>query len=155
MSVADSGNGVDRIRELMMRALDGEISAAQKTELEDLIESDESLRAEWRRLALVKERTTELELEKPPEKLWEGYMDSVYRRVERGIGWILLSVGAIVLLSYGLWQGIQELFGDVTVPWYVKGGVLALLVGIVILAVSVIREKYFVYRDDPYRDVHR
>ena len=82
-------------------------------------------------------------------------MDSVYRRVERGIGWTLLSVGAIVLLSYGLWQGIHELFGDLTVPWYVKGGVLALLVGIVILVVSVIREKYFIFKDDPYRDVNR
>lgn len=82
-------------------------------------------------------------------------MDSVYRRVERGIGWILLSVGAVVLFSYVLWEVVRELVGDVTIPWYVKGGGLALLVGIVILAVSVIREKYFVFRDDPYRDVNR
>lgn len=146
---------VDRSRELMMRALDGEISGAENAELEDLIESDESLRAEWGRLLAVKENVAGLELKKPPDELWEDYMDSVYRRVERGIGWILLSVGAVVVFSYVLWQIIEELIGDVTIPWYVKGGVLALLVGIVVLAVSVIREKYFVFKDDPYRDVQK
>ena len=155
MNAACKGSDIDRVRELMMRALDGEISEVQHAELEDLIVSDESLRAEWKRLTLVKEKTAALELQQPPDELWEGYMDSVYRRVERGIGWALLSVGAIVLVSYGLWQGIRELIGDLTVPWYVKGGVFALLVGVVILVVSVIREKYFVFKDDPYRDVNR
>ena len=147
--------GLDRARELMMRALDGELSDGRQAEFENLIAADESLRVEWERLEQVKEGTASLELKQPPEELWEGYMDSVYRRVERGIVWILLSVGTIVLISYGLWQGISELIDDLTVPWYVKGGVLALLVGIVILVVSVIREKYFVFKDDPYRDVNR
>lgn len=155
MSLAEKGKDFDRTRELMMRALDGEISESEWAELDRVMEADETLRAEWESLSRVKERTAKLELAKPPDELWEGYMDSVYRRVERGIGWILLSVGAVVLLSYGLWQMIHELIGDVTVPWYVKGGVLAMLIGVVILAVSVIREKYFVFKDDPYRDVNR
>ena len=155
MNNAVNGNSMDRARELMMRALDGEISEVQHAELEGLIASDESLRLEWERLTMVKQTTSEMELQQPPDELWEGYMDSVYRRLERGIGWIMLSVGAVVLISYGLWQGIKELIGDLTVPWFVKGGVLALLIGIVILVVSVIREKYFVFKDDPYRDVHR
>lgn len=155
MSGTAARDGFDRARELMMRALDEEITEAQNSELQGLIESDESVRAEWERLTLVKQNTTSLYLRQPPNATWERYMDSVYRRVERGIGWALLSVGAIVLLSYALWQGINELLGDLTVPWYVKGGVLALLVGIVILAVSVMREKYFVFKDDPYRGVNR
>ena len=155
MSPPGTGEPVDRACELLMRALDGEISKEQSAELEELMRSDEVLRAEWNDLIRVKEQTAALELRKPPDDLWEDYMDSVYRRVERGIGWILLSVGAVVVFSYVLWQIIEELIGDVTIPWYVKGGVLALLVGIVVLAVSVIREKYFVFKDDPYRDVQR
>lgn len=155
MSAASREIGFDRDRELMMRALDGEISPEQRAELEDRLSADDSLRAEWKRLSRVKERTAELELEQPPDKLWEEYMNSVYRRVERGIAWILLSLGAVVLLSYWAWQGIGELMGDLTLPWYVKAGALAALVGIVVLAVSVIREKYFVYKDDPFRNVHR
>jgi ferric-dicitrate binding protein FerR (iron transport regulator) len=146
---------ISRAAALMMQALDGEISEAQKAELEALIESDDLLQAEWERLSRVKDTAGRMKLTQPPDELWEEFMDSVYRRVERGIGWILLSIGAIVLISYGLWQGIQNLIGDVTLPWYVKGGVLALLVGIVVLIVSIIREKFFVFRDDPYRNVDR
>ena len=155
MSSANEKSAMDRTRELMMRALDGEISETENVELDNLLDSDEELRAEWESFKRVKQKTNGLELAKPPDKLWEEYMDSVYRRVERGIGWILLSVGAVVLISYGLWELVSELIDDVTIPWYVKGGVLALLVGLVILAVSVVREKYFVFKDDPYRDVQR
>jgi len=146
---------MDRTRELMMRALDDEISASENMELQAMLNANEQLRAEWESLTHVKRTTADLELAKPPDELWEEYMDSVYRRVERGIGWILLSVGAVVVFSYALWQLVRELIGDAMIPWYVKGGAVALLVGIVILAVSVIREKYFVFKDDPYRDVHR
>ena len=155
MSAASMRDDLDRARELMMRALDEEISTNERVEFDKLVASDDSLRAEWERLMSVKQNTAGLELQPPPDELWEGYMDSVYRRVERGIGWILLSVGAITLLSFGFWQGINELIGDLSIPWYVKGGVLAVLVGIAILVVSVIREKYFVFKDDPYRDVHQ
>jgi hypothetical protein len=155
MSQANGIADRDRTRELMMQALDGEISESENAKLNALLDADRELRAEWESLTTVKETTAGLELAEPPDELWEDYMDSVYRRVERGIGWILLSVGAVVLFSYTFWQVISELIGDVTIPWYVKGGAISLLVGIVILAVSVIREKYFVFRDDPYRDVRR
>ncbi len=155
MSGDNGANSVSRSRELMMRALDDEISAGEWKEFEDLLNSDDSLRHEWQALQSVTENTRSVGLEKPPDELWEGYMDSVYRRVERGIGWILLSIGAIVLISYGLWQKIQEMLGEVTLPWYVKGGALALLAGIVILAVSVVREKYLAFKNDPFRDVER
>ncbi len=146
---------VDRARELMMLALDGEASDEEHAEFTGLVKADPMLRAEWERLRWVKGTTAELRLRSAPDDLWEEYMDSVYRRVERGIGWILFSVGAIVVLSYGVWRGVQELVGDVTIPWYVKAGVLALSIGIVVLAVSVFREKFFVFRDDPYRKVRR
>lgn len=145
----------DKIRDLMMQALDGEISPSDKAELDKALTTDAGLRSEWEQLRTVKDKTAGLVLRPPPDEIWEGYMDSVYRRVERGIGWILLSIGAVILISTSLWQIVQQLFGDATVPLVVKGGVLALLVGGVILIVSVVREKYFVFKDDPYRDVHR
>ncbi len=82
-------------------------------------------------------------------------MNTVYRRLERSIGWILASVGAIVVVSYGVWTAISEMIADATVPWYIKAGVLALVVGAVILFVSVVREKLFVRKTDPYKDVVR
>jgi len=79
----------------------------------------------------------------------------VYRRFERGAAWILVSVGAIVLLSWGLWQAVQDILGDTELPTFIKAGILALVAGGVILLVSVIREKLILRRSDPYKDVIR
>ena len=59
MSTAGKEEGMDRARELMMRALDGEISEGQHAELEGLIVSDESLQDEWEGLKLVKPRLSD------------------------------------------------------------------------------------------------
>ena len=155
MTEGNAGDGFEPSRGLLMKALDGELSREERAEFEELTRADAALRAEYERLARVKHVTEAVRLNAPPDQIWEGYMFSVYRRIERGIGWVLISVGAVVMLSYGLWQGVLELMGDTTVPWYVKGAVLALLVGAVILVVSVAREKFFVHREDPYRNVQR
>ena len=94
-------------------------------------------------------------LRSPPEEVWETYWTSVYHRFERGVGWVLLSLGVIVSLSYGLWQLAKELMADATIPTFIKGAVLAMIVGGAILFVSVVREKWFVNRSDPYKDVQR
>ena len=82
-------------------------------------------------------------------------MASVYRRVERGVAWILLSVGTIVLVSTGLWHLGKAIFIAEDLPFYVKASLLAILVGVAILIVSVVREKIFTHKRDPYKDVIR
>ena len=91
----------------------------------------------------------------PPEQVWDGYWNSVYSRMERGIGWILVSLGAIVVGGWAVWEGTRELIADPTLPGFVKAGILALGFGLVIVAVGVVRHRLFVYRSDPYKDIQR
>ena len=72
-----------------------------------------------------------------------------------GAGFIGAVVGAIILLVYGAWQGIEEMIGDASLPWYIKTALLALLFGLVVLLVSVIREKLFLGIRQRYKDVER
>ena len=94
-------------------------------------------------------------LRSPPQESWDTYWTSVYHRFERGVGWVLLSLGAIVSLSYGLWKAAQEILADTTIPGFIKGAILLAIVGAVVLFVSVAREKWFAYRSDPYKDIQR
>jgi len=142
-------------RRLMMGALDGETSPQEEQELSRLLQNDPVLEAEWEQLQRVKEVTKGMVFNKPPEEIWDTYWTGVYRRFERGIGWILVSVGAILLLSYGAWEGLRELFDDTATPAIVKYGALAAIVGFIVLLVSVVREKLFVRRSDPYKDIIR
>lgn len=147
--------GAERVRQLMMRSLDGELPAREQEELERFLAADPALREEWDRLVRLKEVTRSMMLRKPPDEVWKDYWASVYSRLERGIAWILLSIGAIVLISYGAWTGVQQLLAEVTTPWFVKAGILATVVGLVVLFVSVVREKLYVGRRDPYKDIER
>lgn len=145
----------ERARRLMMGALDAELSRQEQAELSQLLAGDAVLEAEWIQLQRVKEVTQGMVLRRPPNEVWDGYWTGVYRRLERGIGWILLSLGAVVLMSWGAWEGVQQLLRDVETPTVVKIGILAVIVGVVVLFISVVREKLIVRQNDPYKDVIR
>ena len=149
------GETAERLRRLMMAALDGEIDGNEREELEHHLTANPALRAEWQRMERVKEVTSEMEYQAPSNEIWSHYWSSVYSRLERGIGWVLLSIGAIVLLSYGGWKVVQSVITTTDVPWIIRGAILAVLAGFVILTVSVVREKLFMRKSNPYKDVVR
>ena len=140
----------ERARTLMMAALDDEISDAERSELKTLIAAAPDLDAEWRRLARVKEVTGGLTLQPLPEEMWDRYWASVYVRVERGLAWILVSAGAIVLTAYAVWRAVSAFLADTGEPLFVRVSIAAVAVGGTILLLSVAREKFWLSRRDPY-----
>ena len=145
----------ERARHLMMAALDGELSRGERDELDRLVDADASLREEWERLSKVKEVTEAMGYREPPEEIWENYWVSVYNRVERGVGWVLISVGALILAGFGLWHVVMDLLADTGVPGFVKIAIFAAALGGAVLLISVIREKWFMRKTDPYREIPR
>lgn len=138
-----------------MQALDDELSAAQRAELDRLLADDECLRAEWEKLHKVKEVTDTMGYRNPPQEIWQDYWVSVFNRFERGLSWILVSVGAAVLVGYALWQKVQSVLADSGMPIYLKIAIFAVLMGSIILLLSVAREKLFTRRHDSYKGVQR
>jgi hypothetical protein len=148
--VSSNDVDLDRARALVMAAIDGEISAAERQELEALAARSAALQAEWARMARVKEVTVGMSLQQLPEEAWDRYWGSVYARLERGAAWVLLSVGAIVLAAYGAWHAVGALFADTATPLFVRVAIAAMMVGGAILAVSVLRERIVMARRDQY-----
>ena len=144
-----------RARRLMMAALDGELAPGERDELDRLVGDDPALREEWARLQEVREVTATMGYREPPEEVWETYWVSVYNRVERGIGWVLISIGCLVMLGYALWHAVHALLEDTAVPPYLKIAIFAATLGGAILLFSVAREKWFTSRRDPYKEIQR
>lgn len=141
---------------LMMAALDGEISERERQELEQILKGDAVLRREWTQLERVKEVTSTMAMSEPPEEVWDDYWrEGVYKRLERGVGWILVTVASLVLVGFGLWHLTGALLADSDVPGFVKIALFTLLMGGAVLLGSVIREKLFMRSKDPYRKVKR
>ena len=95
-------------------------------------------------------------LRQPPEEVWDRYRTSVFHRAERGIAWVLITIGASILGGWALWRWIEAILGDGGVPIVVRISIVALATGLIILLLSVARERWFMHRADPYsREVTR
>ncbi len=96
-----------------------------------------------------------MELKKPSKEAWKLYWASVYNRLERRIGWILLSIGAMIILFFGGYKMVEGIIQDPSTPLLLKAGILVFLGGIVVLLVSLIREQLFVRKRERYKEVEK
>lgn len=146
---------LNRFRQLMTGALDNELSAVEQAEFEQMLAASPERQNEWNQHRKLKELTMQLKFTHPPEEVWDRYGVNVYNRIERRAAWILVSLGAMVVLFFAGYKAVESMLADTQTPWLAKGGILALLAGGVILFVSVLREKLFTRKTDKYREVQR
>lgn len=142
-------------KDLMMGYLDEELSAEQIRQFEEHLTACKQCTAQLQEFRQLKAITDQMTLVEPEDRLWQQYWDGIYNRAERGIGWIIFSVAAILLTIYGGFKAIEALITDPTVGLLLKVAMLALLVGLAILFVSVLRERIFFWTKDRYKDVRR
>ena len=135
--------------------LDGELTPEQDKDLDKHLEKCPLCRKEYQDLLKIKEVTSDMRFTDLPERLWAGYWNGIYNRLERGIGWILLSIGAVILSAFGMWEIFNKFFLDQTISIILKFGVGAGLLGVIILLVSILRERVFVRKHERYKEVER
>lgn len=145
----------DRFHILMMGAIDNELSPEEKAEFEKFLESNSEFNKEFEQYKKLKEVTTEMRFASPPIEMWDGYWLNIYNRLERGIGFLLLSIGSMILLAFGGFRLVETLLHDSGLGWIFKAGILFLIGGLAVLLVSVIREKWFTHQRDPYKEIVR
>jgi anti-sigma factor RsiW len=144
---------------LLSGYVDGELDAADVARIEAHLalpeaESGET-RREIERLRRLKQVTGALRLKEPPPEEWEAFWASVYNRTERSLGWVLLAVGAVVVGAWAVLQAVLALTHAESLPLYVKGGVFVGAAGVLVLLVSVVRERLHRRGRTRYKDVMR
>jgi predicted anti-sigma-YlaC factor YlaD len=134
-----------------MRYLDGEMTAAERIEFSEHLESCEVCRQSMEELGSVERLTGMMKIRDPQDDFWEGYWKSLFRRSERKSGWLLMIAGAALIVLYALWKGVTD-FGEIT---FMKVVTLIAAAGFVILLISVIRERVHQCKSDRYKDIDR
>lgn len=145
----------ERFEALLMKAVDGEISQQEQAEFDTFIEQYPECKQEWRELHNLKEVTSAMKFKSPGAEVWDTYWQRVYNRLERGIAWILISLGCVILLTYGGFKAAEAIIGDPHLELIVKIGLFLAIGGGFLLVVSVVRERLFSYKHDPYKEVIR
>lgn len=134
-----------------MRLLDGEMSEAEKQEYEAHVRDCEECARELASMGRVIELTEELRLRTPDDEFWEGYWESVYRRSERSVGFFFVIAGVLLVLSYGIFKAVTS----PRLLTYEGISVTVILLGLVVIFVSVARERFHESKNDPYKGVRR
>jgi predicted anti-sigma-YlaC factor YlaD len=104
-------------------------------------------------LRQIKGVTSEMKLADLPDASWKVYKKGIYNRLERGVGWIFASIGAVILIAFGFYVLFEKFFADPEISILIKIGVASLGIGIIILLISVCREALFRYKGDRYKEV--
>lgn len=143
------------IRILLTGLIDGEIDESQKQNLFDHLKTCKSCQETYNSFVQLKKDTDDMKLKKLPEVYWDEYWTNVYNRIERGISWIFVSIGLIIILAYGSYQVMQEFYLSPEQPMFIKIGVGLLTAGMIVLFISVLREKMMIRKVDKYRSVER
>ncbi|MBN2413514.1 hypothetical protein JXQ31_17685 [candidate division KSB1 bacterium] len=145
----------DRFKILLMGAVDGELTAEERKEFELLLAENPEYKKEYQEYKNLKEATKEMKFKNPPAELWDSYWLSVYNRIERGLGWILLSIGCIILLTFAGFHFFKTLIFEADLPLIIKISIFSVIAGLAILLVSIVRERLFTYKSDPYKEIKR
>lgn len=140
---------------LMMGYLDNELDEEQKKIFQQHLDQCPDCKKELAEFESLKQLADDAALIEPQDEFWQQYWNNIYNRFERTAGWISLSIAAIILLIYGGFKCIENIVKDPTIDIVLKIGLVALIVGVAILFVSVARERLYLRKKDPYKDIRR
>lgn len=145
----------DTFKPLLMGYLDDELTELEAVRVERHLQGCGHCSRELQEFRKLKEVTHDMRVIVPEDKYWDQYWSNVYNRLERKVGWILISMGSIVLLAYAIYTlGETFIFGK-HIPLLVRVGVIALVGGFCTLLISVLRERWFISKSDKYERIRR
>ncbi len=139
----------------IMAFVDDELSPSEIEFVKKHLESCAACREKYSSLNKVKEITRQMKFKKLPEMYWDEYWRHVYNRIERGVSWIFISIGAIIIISFAVWNALNNLISNTHINPFLKIGIFIFIIGMVILLVSILREKLMVKKVDKYKEVER
>ena len=140
---------------LLEKYFENELTDSESQEFKTLINSNAELKHEFEEQNRIKEVLRKMKLKNPSREVWDGYWLGIYNRVERGIAWIAISIGAIIFFGYASIEAVNSFINDTHTPPIVKVGISILVFGTLVLIFSLLREKFFTSKHDKYKEVQR
>lgn len=143
------------IKTLISAYREGELNVEERRLVEEHLAGCAECRTEFEELKQLEEVLNKMQLKKPSPEIWDVYWSSVYNKLERKIGWIILSIGMILLIAFGVYQSIKDLVQDPATPLIVTIGIFAFIGGGIILFVSVLKEQLFFWKKERYKEIKK
>jgi hypothetical protein len=140
---------------LMEKYFENDLSESEKVHFDYLLSSDQEFKREFEEQNKMKEVFRKMKFINPSDKLWDIYWEKSYNRTERGLGWLAVFLGLLILIGFASIEFVNQLYADNSTPVIIKIGTVSLVFGLLVLLFSVLREKLFTYKNDRYKEIKR
>ena len=136
--------------EKLMAYLDGELGAEEARRVEEILEANPALREQCEGMASLVGVLDKFQPKPIKQATWDHYWEEIDGRLKKPFGWTLLLVGALVLICFGTMKILYH-----AESLWVKGGLLLVIAGSIILFVGVLRGRLAELPHDRYRRIRR
>lgn len=144
-------NNCEKFRPLLVGLLDGELTAREKTEVNDHMIRCAGCREEYERLRETSGKLEALSCDEPTDEVLRRLWRNPFSRLSRVGGILMVVLGYAGLIGFGLFKFFTGKEGE----FWAKVPMAAIIIGILILLVLVVLERVKIYGKDPYREIER
>jgi hypothetical protein len=138
------------VGELLSGYIDGELTQQDRQRVQLHCEQCRSCSAQLDELRTLRTEIGRSTLSNVSQDVWRETTTDTATNASRGIGWLLLIGGALVAASLALYEFITEIGSMSTSTILILGGIYG---GLLLLFVSVLRQRLLERKTDKYEDV--
>ncbi len=143
-------NDSDDIDELLSGYLDGELTQQEHQRVRVLCETNAEYREKLEELRVLREQVGQMSFDTHDARQWRETMNDIPTRTTRGLGWLLLIGGALVAAGFFVVEFFRNVDGLGLIERLIIGGIYG---GLLLLFVSVLRQRLIERKNDKYKDV--
>ena len=142
----------DEIQAKLSGYLDGELDTDESARIAAHLKDCPDCTREHESMRQVVTAASTLHVAEPPEEVWDTFLDNVYNRLERRTGWLIFTLGMMLVSGLAAYEFVVLEWASTPVKIICS----IPLLGLGILFINVIRQRRLVAKTDRYsRDVRR
>ncbi|MEM9209157.1 MAG: zf-HC2 domain-containing protein [Pseudomonadota bacterium] len=140
----------DDIDELLSGYLDGELTQQEHQRVRLRCETDPAYREKLEELRALRERVGNMSFGTHDANQWRESMNDLPTQTTRGLGWLLLIGGALIAAGFAVFLFFSNVNGLSLIERLIVGGIYG---GLLLLFISVLRQRLIERKKDKYKDV--
>ena len=140
----------EHVGELLSGFIDGELTQREQQRVRLHCEACEACNMELQELRSLRQRVGDARLSDVGQDLWRETMNDTTVRTTRGTGWLLFIGGLLVAVGFGVYELVSSDSSMSLVEKLVVGGVYG---GLLLIFISVLRQRLIERKSDKYKDV--
>ncbi|MDG2071343.1 MAG: zf-HC2 domain-containing protein [Pseudomonadales bacterium] len=137
--------------ELLSGLIDGELSPEEANTVNRHLSRSTSYRKEYESLLADTSKLDGLSFREPQDEALQGFWRLPFSGFARYAGMILVITGYLLFLGYGFFEFITSDDEDFVVMFAVTG----MVIGMLILFLIALIERFISYKTDPYKEIER